>query len=94
LADATFLSAIEHRNAAAACCLSDHALLLFPLENGERITSDQGGEFPSDEAAPREAEAIARDLSKNQIKQTTLKVVVTSHDDEQIGRGPLLNMIQ
>jgi hypothetical protein len=40
------------------------ASYFFHIENGERITSDEGEEFPDDQAAMREAELIAGNLSK------------------------------
>jgi hypothetical protein len=70
-------------------------LYFFHVENGEqRLTSGEGEEFSSDESALREAEAIARDLSKNQIRPTTLKVVVTNRDGDEIGMVPLLSSVR
>ena len=56
----------------------------FHIENGERLTDDEGEEFPDDPAALREAELIAGDLSKNQISPTNLKVIVTDRKGEQV----------
>jgi len=87
------VSGIRQRNAIVISLLMVMPLFYFHLEN-ERINSDQGEEFPNGEAALREAEIIARDLSKNQSRPTTLKVIVTNRDGDEIGNVPLLNVIQ
>jgi hypothetical protein len=61
----------------------------FHIENGERISSDAEAEFSDDEAAIREAEGIAQDLSRNQISRTRLKVIVTNRAGDQVGEVPL-----
>ena len=60
----------------------------FHIENGERLTDDEGEEFADDPAALREAELIAGDLSKNQISPTNLKVIVTDRKGEQVCEVP------
>ena len=47
-------------------------LYFFHIENGHRITSDEGEEFPDDKSALQEADAIAADLSRNQVRPTGL----------------------
>ena len=66
----------------------------FHLENGERLTDDEGEEFPDDRAALREAELIAGDLSKNQISRTNLKAIVTNRKGEQVCEVPLLHKVK
>jgi hypothetical protein len=63
----------------------------FHIENGGRITSDEGEEFADDQAALGEATLIAGDLSKNQISQTNLRVVVTNRRGDQVGEVPLFS---
>jgi len=62
----------------------------FHIENGERITSDEGEEFPDDQAAMREAELIAGNLSKNKIGPTNLRVIVTNREGHQVGEVPVV----
>ena len=64
-------------------------LYFFHLENGDRITGDEGEAFPNDEAALAEAESIAADLSRNQITPTGLRVIVTDPAGKSIGEVPL-----
>jgi hypothetical protein len=66
-------------------------LYFFHIENGHRITSDEGEEFPDDKSALQEADAIAADLSRNQISPTGLRVIVTSRTGDQVGEVPLVS---
>jgi hypothetical protein len=66
---------------------------LFHIENGERVTSDEGEEFPDDQAALREAELIAGDLSKNKTGPTNLRVIVTNREGHQVGEVPLTSKV-
>jgi Domain of unknown function (DUF6894) len=66
----------------------------FHIENGERLIDDGGEEFTDDQAALREAELIAGDLSKNQISSTNLRVIVTNRKGEQVCQVPLLHEVK
>ena len=66
----------------------------FHIENRERLTDDEGEEFPGDQAALREAELIAGDLSKNQIGRTNLRVIVTNRKGEQVCEVPLFHKVK
>jgi hypothetical protein len=64
------------------------AIYFFDL-NGSRNRDSEGQEFPNDDAARREAAAVARDLSRNQNVVTADGVVVTNADGIVIHEEPL-----
>ena len=74
------LSEAEHRNAVPLSSLLRHAPLLFHIENGHRISGDEGVEFPDDKTALKEAQVIADD--RGRAKEPVRWVA-----DEDIGWG-------
>ena len=57
--------------------------------HGSGARDTEGQEFPNDEAARKEAVAVAADLSRNKVVVTEEKVVVTDADGKVIHEEPL-----
>ena len=64
-------------------------LYFFHIENGHRITSDEGEEFSGDKSALQEADAIAADLSRNQVRPTGLR-----YAGDQVAEVPLVPQLE
>lgn len=69
-------------------------LYVFHIENGHRITSDEGEEIPDDNSARQEADAIAADLSRNQISPTGQRVIVTNDTGDQVAEVRLMPQLK
>jgi hypothetical protein len=63
------------------------------VENGEPITDTIPYELADDEAARREAEAIARELSQGRANGSEWKVVVTDENGRTVAEVPAKWMI-
>jgi hypothetical protein len=63
-------------------------LYFFHL-HGSGASDTEGQEFPNDEAARKEARAIARDLSWNKVVTTDERLVVINADGQVIHKEQL-----
>jgi hypothetical protein len=57
--------------------------------HGSGASDTQGQELPNDEAARKEAKAVALDLSRNKAVATDERLVVTNADGKVIHEEPL-----
>ena len=61
------------------------ARYFFSLENGHKLSEDEGEDLPNNEAAREVGLEIARDLARNHPNPDDLRVVVRTGDGTVVG---------
>jgi hypothetical protein len=61
----------------------------FHLENGHRISADEGDDFPDDASALAAAQEVAKDFAKNR-SGNKLRIIVTNEAGAVVTEVPLI----